>query len=574
MKPQFELERNTAVINFSAHYCNTADELLNSQGFERVLSRFLKQLKKKESPIYEQLSYVCGECLIASELISLFKLLLVLEIDEIMKMNRSFIVLLQHKDALINFIEELYDYWRQLERYSVIYNSTEGTGIQKIKFIEANNAFTNLVLQVYRIIEERLMGHHQNVYRQLIVGANAGLVLNEIQWDIPVQYMGLRYPAFIESIVLTPPFITYPKRTKRDGIFEEVFENPLDGLYLDPNNWFVYPAKVGTALAYVYFHRDFMAQGVTMCNLFELADLKECDNRKPDLIYVYGNKDKEDKAVFYQDKANDIMIGYASYSEEHDYFGYMKKMVLTLYNVKMINEKKLPLHGAMIELTLKNGKQRNIVVIGDSGAGKSETLEAVRMIAGEEIKDMKTIFDDMGTLALEHGEIRAYGTEIGAFVRLDDLDTGYAYRTIDRSIFMNPDKTNARIVIPVSTYKEITTGRPVDMFLYANNYEEEFDELEFFNSVEEAKEVFIRGARKAKGRTTETGLVESYFANPFGPVQLKEQTDPLINKYFEALFNKNINVGQIRTRLAIPGKEHTGPRKAAERLLEFINEQR
>ena len=507
MKPQFELERNTAVINFSAHYCNTADELLNSQGFERVLTRFLRQLKKKESPVYEQLSYVCGECLIASELISLFKLLLVLEVDEIMKMNRSFIVLLQHKDALINFIEELYDYWRQLERYSVIYNSTEGTGIQKIKFIEANNSFTNLVLQVYRIIEERLLGHHQNVYRQLIVGANAGLVLNEIQWDIPVQYMGLRYPAVIES------------------------------------------------------------------TLFELADLKECANRKPDLIYVYGNKDQEDRAVFYQDKANDIMIGYASYSEEHDYFGYMKKMVLTLYNVKMINEKKLPLHGAMIELTLKNGKQRNIVVIGDSGAGKSETLEAVRMIAGDEIKDMKTIFDDMGTLALEHGEIRAYGTEIGAFVRLDDLDSGYAYRTIDRSIFMNPDKTNARIVIPVSTYKEITTGRPVDLFLYANNYEDSFDELEFFNSVEEAKQVFVRGARKAKGTTTETGLVESYFANPFGPVQLKEQTDQLIDKYFETLFYKNIKVGQIRTRLAIPGQEHSGPRKAAECLLSFIKEQ-
>ena len=54
------------------------------------------------------------------------------------------------------------------------------------------------------------------------------------------------------------------------------------------------------------------------------------------------------------------------------------------------------------------------------------------MIAEDEIKEMKTIFDDMGTLSLEKGEIRAYGTEIGAFVRLDDLDTGYAYRTIDR----------------------------------------------------------------------------------------------------------------------------------------------
>ncbi|MEE0880538.1 MAG: phosphoenolpyruvate carboxykinase, partial [Turicibacter sp.] len=398
-----------------------------------------------------------GEDYISSELTSLFKLLLVLEIDEVMKMNRSFIVLLQHKDTLIKFIEELYDYWRRLERYSIIYNSEEGKGIQKIKFIEANNAFTNLVLKVYREIEERLLGHRQNVYRQLIVGTNAGLVLNEVQWDIPIQYMGLRYPAFIESIVLTPPFITYPQRTKRDGIFEEVFINPLDGLYLEENNWFVYPAKVGTALAYIYFHRDFMSQGITMCNLFELADLEDCKNRKPDLIYVYGNKDKEDRAVFYQDKANDIMIGYVSYSENYDYFGYMKKMILTLYNVKMINEKKLPLHGAMIELTLKNGKRSNIIIIGDSGAGKSETLEAFRIMAEEEIKEMKTIFDDMGTLALEKGEVRAYGTEIGAFVRLDDLDTGYAYRTIDRSIFMNPDKINARTVIPVTTYKEITT---------------------------------------------------------------------------------------------------------------------
>ena len=313
-----------------------------------------------------------------------------------------------------------------------------------------------------------------------------------------------------------------------------------------------------------------MAQGVTMCNLFELAAIDECENRKPDLIYVYGNKDEEDRAVFYQDKANDIMIGYASYSEEHDYFGYMKKMVLTLYNVKMINEKKLPLHGAMIELTLKNGNQSNIVIIGDSGAGKSETLEAVRMIAEDEIKDMKVIFDDMGTLALEKGEIRAYGTEIGAFVRLDDLDTGYAYRTIDRSIFMNPDKTNARIVIPIATYKEIVTGRPVDMFLYANNYEEDGNEFEFFNNVADAKEVFVRGARKAKGTTTETGLVESYFANPFGPVQLKDQTDPLIDQYFNTLFKKDIKVGQLRTRLAIPGQEHTGPRKAAEKLVEYI----
>ena len=137
---------------------------------------------------------------------------------------------------------------------------------------------------------------------------------------------------------------------------------------------------------------------------------------------------------------------------------------------------------------------------------------------------------------------------------------------------MNPDKINARTVIPVTTYKEITTGRPVDMFLYANNYEDG-KEIEFFDNIEEAKSVFVRGARKAKGTTTETGLVESYFANPFGPVQLKEQTDILIDKYFDTLFKKNIKVGQLRTRLAVQGQEHIGPRKAAEKLLTLIKEE-
>ena len=49
--------------------------------------------------------------------------------------------------------------------------------------------------------------------------------------------------------------------------------------------------------------------------------------------------------------------------------------------------------------------------------------------------------------------------------------------------------------------------------------------------------------------------------------------DILIDKYFEKLFDKNIKVGQLRTRLAIEGQEHSGPRKAAEQLLAFIKEQ-
>ena len=59
----------------------------------------------------------------------------------------------------------------------------------------------------------------------------------------------------------------------------------------------------------------------------------------------------------------------------------------------------------------------------------------------------------MGIFKEKDGKVYGYGTEIGAFVRLDDL-IGYAFKELDRSIFMNPDKINARLVMPVAPYSE------------------------------------------------------------------------------------------------------------------------
>ena len=36
---------------------------------------------------------------------------------------------------------------------------------------------------------------------------------------------------------------------------------------------------------------------------------------------------------------------------------------------------------------------------------------------------------------------------------------------------MNPDKINARLIMPVSNYSDIIKGFSVDIILYANNYE-------------------------------------------------------------------------------------------------------
>ena len=101
-------------------------------------------------------------------------------------------------------------------------------------------------------------------------------------------------------------------------------------------------------------------------------------------------------------------------------------------------------------------------------------------------------------------------------------------------------------------------------------YEEDGDSLSFFDNVDDALKVFRAGNRMAKGTTTEYGLVGSYFANPFGPVQRQDQCEPLLQDYFQRMFDQGVKVGQLRTRLGIKGNEHNGPKEAATEILKYI----
>lgn len=576
MLKEFTISEGKAILNFTVKYCDSRQKILNSFGFRRVIETFVQKLKKDEVIIYNYyLEAFETDEEFEKSLIEIFKLLTICSTDEILEVNSKYAIFFNYKALFIELIELLYSYWRSLSRFAVVQNNTIGDGLQSVRFIHASELFNELVLSIYRRAEETVMGYQHRVYRQLTAGVNAGLKLNDISWNCPIEYSGLLKIPFITSVVFYPPFITYTKNNKRDGIFQEHTINPLKGVILNEDDWFLYPAKVGTMLTFIYFHKDFMNQGFTLCNLFELAKESEYIGKKPDIIYLFGYEDgHEDKRTFYyKDKENDILIGYANHSNEIDYFGYMKKMLLTLHNIKQMENGFLPIHGAMVNIILKNGTEANIVIMGDSGAGKSESLEAFRTLNETYIRHMRVIFDDMGILKKEEdGTITGYGTEVGAFVRVDDLEPSYTFEQLDRGIFMNPDKINARVTIPITPYDVIMNGYKVDYMLYANNYEDLGEQkIKFFDNLEDAIPVFEAGARRAKGTTTETGLVKSYFANPFGPVQEKDLAKDLIYKYFEDMYNNGVQIGQIYTCLAVPGKEHSGPKEAAEEMFKLIN---
>jgi hypothetical protein len=501
--------------------------------------------------------------------------------DLVPKVVRGSEVFFRDPDLFNDFIEYIYNYWRSFDRFVIC--DSQGSDMDKRPYRTFHTTIeqiTHLVRGIYRDVQENITGNHPRVYRQ--VGAGAEISAISIAREIPFPakvYEKLNGIPLIRQVLLYPPLILDPPMNKRRGRFTRIPENPLEAIHIDKGEWLCYPAKVGHLVVLVYFQKKFFELGFSLCNLFQIAEDEDIQ-RTPDAVYAFGVTDNQlDRfgdfpTVFYDDTSHGLLVGAVPNRDEFGYFGYLKKMVLTLHNIKVIKKGNLPFHGALVKIILKGNREATILFVGDTGAGKSETLEALRDLGYKDIQDVIVIADDMGSLHINPaGEIIGYGTETGAFLRLDDLHPGYAFGQIDRAIIMSPNKVNARIVLPVTTYENVMKGYKVDVILYANNYEDIDDDhpiIERFHSAGEALKVFREGAVMSKGTTTSQGIVHSYFANIFGPPQYKELHDPLAEKYFNTFFDTGLWVGQMRTRLGLPGWERKGPEESARELLKVI----
>ena len=562
MKETLYLNKELAILNYGAGYARNPEQLLKSSTFSNYVHNFIDYLKEADEDLYYYV--INGKTAREStvELIKLFRMLRIFKIDEIESPY------LHDKGRLLELIEEMYNFWKRHQRFSVIHSGS-GNALQDLSFVQADSNFNNLILAVYRSLEEEIMGRKNRVYRQMQAGTNAAISVQNLNVKLSDTYAALKDIPFITSVMLRTPMILHPKSNKRTGMFTETENNPIHEFSGDKDTWFCYPCKIGSLLAFVYFHRDFISSAVSLGNLFELATVDEC-RKKPDLICLFGNEDGKDQTTFHYDKEEDIWIGCVSYNERIEYFGYLKKMSLTLHNVRKMQHGWLPIHGAFVNITLKNGKRKGIMLMGDSGAGKSESIEALKIAGKDVIKDIEVVFDDMGTIHLEDGIPYGQGTEIGAFIRLDDLDPGTPYRDMDRSIFMNPESSNnARVITPAAPYEIVAMNHRIDLFAYANNYDDKLG-LHRFDNIEDAKATCVEGKRMAKGTTQEVGISTTYFANPFGPMQQQEVCDPLIDKMFKALRDNGVFVGEIYTHLGLSKENRDGINLAAKQLLEFI----
>jgi hypothetical protein len=217
----------------------------------------------------------------------------------------------------------------------------------------------------------------------------------------------------------------------------------------------------------------------------------------------------------------------------------------------------------------------------------------------------------MGRAALEGDTPMFYGTETGAFACLDGFSEHAKMQMEGREIGYNKHSgTNARQIVPVTDYSEISTGSELDILLYLNNYEliQPGDScMKTGMKPDQALEHFRSGARVAAGSTqTHRGDVEiSYWANPFPLLKDKEWKDlpqhadlcdkfEKIEKKFWDNFKSRAKEGKMKIGLAhsmlMAGVykdssdellkecgfedremvEHEGPERAAHDMIELI----
>lgn len=571
-----------AIIHLTNVFSESPEKFINSGFFKSILVKFLDELRKRES---KYLHIFPKNLTNQQQNESIHQLLLLLSTrnrQQIIEQYQPYRDYFNDIYLLHQFVEQFYNFWRNLERYVICYEDQDNPIKHEHRpyrtFNDTIDKINDLKRRIYRDICENITNQHPRIYRQVAAGAGVGIITTaKFKLNLPPPYDKLNNIPTIRQVLIEPPLIINSPANKRTGKFKKITKNPLNDISINKDRWLCYPAKVGDLTILLYFHHKFIGLGTAAANLFELEE-DEQKIQSPAAIYLHGTEENLQEhgpipTVFFEDQTNQLLVGAVPGDEAYGYFGYIKKMMLTLHNIICLKKGRLPVHGAMVKIELKNKKTANIVIVGDSGTGKSETLEAFRMLGQDQIRDLTIIFDDMGSLSLEDGRLKAYGTETGAFVRLDDLSPGFAFGNIDRSIIMNPHQINARAIIPVTTMEEILRGHSIDMLMYANNYEqpnEEYQIIEKFVNVEQALHTFREGKRVAKGTTTENGLVSTYFANIFGPAQYQDLHDQLVNKYFNFFFTNNIPVCQLRTQLGIHGQEKIGPEAAAKALLEMI----
>ena len=584
--------------------CKTPGQLLESKAFCQYLTiykkQFIKELKLRENSdqkeeVLHKIEYIKG--IKPSTFFDIFKNNKPFTNDELRKHRQS-----------VKFIDGCFHHYRKksytrlIKLHDEILNSKESAESIKDRITNRANELTDLILETRRGLLTKV-GFNVGVRRSQGLECQPNVTCGEISGksiDLPSSYSSLnKVPLTTHADMRTGIHYT-THANKRAFPFYALRHNPYKNPSFKPEEYVAIPFEVGkwNIVAYIHKSRGCIEMEPGLLNLFPFSKVRKLAGNKPNGIFIFGcpNSTMKDLGYFF-DKENNILVGLIPNLDECKYFGYGKKPILTLHNVLCILNDDLPLHCGCTRYLVRFDSKTNEPYIFDSFV-KADDMGRASLIQNNSSDNMSPYF---------------YGTETGAFACLDGFSEHAKMQMEGREIGYNKHSgTNARQIVPVTDYSEVSTGSELDILLYLNNYDlikPGSSCMDVDMNVDDAIEHFRKGARVAAGSTqTHRGEVEiSYWANPFPLLkdkdfkELPEHKDlcekfTIIEDKFLSNIRKRVDSGQMKIGVAhsmlMAGTyskntdkilkkhgfcdrnlvEHQGPERAAKDLITLIKE--
>ncbi len=504
--------------------CKTPLQLLKSKAFSRYLSiykkQFIKELKSREDS--EQKEEVVHKIEFIED-IDRLAFIEIFESDESLSSSD----LAKHKEV-IRFLEGLFHHYRKksytrlIKLHDNILNSKESAESIKDRISNRANKLTDLILETRRILLTKV-GFSVGVRRSQGLECQPNVTCGEISGkniDLPSIYKKLsEVPLTTHADMRTGIHYT-THANKRAFPFFALNHNPFKSSSFDPEEYVAIPFEVGqwNIIAYIHKSRGCIELEPGLLNLFPFSKVRKLVKNKPDGVFIFGCPHSSmDDLGYYYDKKNKLLVGLIPNIDDCKYFGYGKKPILTLHNVLCILNNQMPLHCGCTRYVVRFDSKTGEPYIFDSFVKADDMGRATFLNNGFSNNNTNVPY--------------FYGTETGAFACLDGFSEYTKMQMEGREIGYNKHAgTNARQIVPVTDYSEVSTGSELDILLYLNNYDlikpgESCMDVDM--TVDEALEHFRKGARVAAGSTqTHRGKIEiSYWANPFPLLKDKDWKD-------------------------------------------------
>ena len=583
--------------------CKTPLELLKSNAFSKYLNIYRKQFIKELQVLAE--TNQKSEAIHKISFLNEIKPEIFLSILKEDKPEGSKLV---KQREVVKFIEDLFHHYRKksytrlIKLHDNILKSKDTTETIKDRITNRATKLNDVILETRRVLLTKV-GFSVGVRRSQGIECQPNVTCGEISGKniiLPQSYSKLNKVPLTTHADMRTGIHYKTHANKREFPFFALKHNPYKNDKFNPNEYVAIPFEVGqwNIVAYIHKSRGCIELEPGLLNLFPFSKVRKLSGKKPDGIFIFGCPNSTmDDLGYHFDRENNLLVGLIPNLDDCKYFGYGKKPILTLHNVLCILNDHLPLHCGCTRYVVKFDKKTNKPYISDS------FIKA----------------DDMGRATLHNGSKNTdnvplfFGTETGAFACLDGFSEHAKMQMEGREIGYNKHSgTNARQIVPVTDYTEISTGSELDILLYLNNYDLIRPEKSCMNvnmTVDDALENFRKGARVAAGSTqTHRGEVEiSYWANPFPLLKdtnwndlpehkdLSEKFENIENKFFDVI-KKRVASGKMKIGVAhsmlmagVYSKnsdlklakygfknrdlvEHEGPERAAKDMINLIKQ--